>query len=228
MSKDELSVKMRTYLAEIYRLVDREQPEDGYVSTSSLADMLMVSPPAVNRMVNRLKELDLLNHEPYQGIALTKSGEKEALTHLRAHRVAETFLSKVMGFDWESVYTEASQISPALTEQLIDRMATMSGNPQFCPHGEPIPQSDGELTPIDDILLSDAEAGSHVIVTRMRTREVDRLSYIEALGLLPESDLQVIHKAPFNGPMQLKIDNEYRIIGHNLAELIRVRVLPTL
>ena len=59
-------------------------------------------------------------------------------------------------------------------------------------------------------------------VTRMRTRESDRLSYIEALGLLPGCELEVIHKAPFNGPMQLKINNEYRIIGHNLAELIRV------
>ncbi|MEO1290622.1 MAG: metal-dependent transcriptional regulator [Chloroflexota bacterium] len=227
MSNDDLSVKMRIYLAEIYRLVDKEQPDDGYISTSSLADMLMVSPPAVNRMVNRLKELELLEHEPYQGIRLTETGEAEALMHLRAHRIAETFLSKVMGFDWDSIYTEASQISPALTDVLIDRMAAMSGNPQFCPHGEPIPQSDGTLSEIADILLSDAEAGSLVEVTRMRTRESDRLSYIEALGLLPERQLEVIHKAPFNGPMQLKIDNEYRIIGHNLAELIRVKVIST-
>ncbi|MGB7339600.1 MAG: metal-dependent transcriptional regulator [Phototrophicaceae bacterium] len=219
---DDLSVKMRAYLAEVYRLVDREQPDDGFVSTSALADMLMVSPPAVNRMVNRLKELDLLEHEPYQGILLTDAGKREALQYLRAHRIAEVFLSKVMGFDWDQIYTEATKISPALTDPLINRMAAMSGNPQFCPHGEPIPQSDGSIEVLSDILLSDAEAGRTVKVTRMRTREADRLTYIEALGLLPERDLQVIHKAPFNGPMQLKIDDEYRIIGHNLAELIRV------
>ena len=57
---DDLSIKMRSYLAEIYRLQDMEQSADGYVGTSSLADLLMVSAPAVNRMVNRLKELDLL------------------------------------------------------------------------------------------------------------------------------------------------------------------------
>jgi len=219
---DELSIKMRNYLAEIYRLADREQPDDGFVTTSALADMLMVSPPAVNRMVNRLKELDLLEHEPYQGIKLTKQGEKEALQQLRAHRVAEAFLSKVMGFGWNSIYQEASQISSALSDVIIDRMTAMSGNPQFCPHGEPIPQHDSSIQPMDDNLLSDAEAGSTVKVTRMRTRESDRLSYIEALGLLPGCELEVIHKAPFNGPMQLKINNEYRIIGHNLAELIRV------
>lgn len=219
---DELSNKMRLYLAEIYRLTDREQPDDGFVTTSALADMLMVSPPAVNRMVNRLKELGLIEHEPYQGIKLTEAGVKEALQHLRAHRVAEVFLSKVMGFDWNDIYAEASQISSALNSTLIDRMATMSGNPEFCPHGEPIPQANSDIQALDDILLSDAEADTRVKVTRMRTREADRLSYIEALGLLPESELEVIHKAPFDGPMQLKIGEEYRIIGHNLAELIRV------
>ncbi len=220
---DDLSNKMRLYLAEIYRLTDREQPDDGFVTTSALADVLMVSPPAVNRMVNRLKELNLIEHEPYQGIKLTEEGIRESLLHLRAHRVAEAFLSKVMGFDWDGVYSEAAQISTALNDTIIDRMAAMSGNPQFCPHGEPIPQADGDIKVMDDILLSDADAETKVRVTRMRTREADRLSYIEALGLLPERELEVIHKAPFNGPMQLRINNEYRIIGHNLAELIRVK-----
>ena len=220
---DDLSNKMRLYLAEIYRLTDREQPDDGFVTTSALADVLMVSPPAVNRMVNRLKELNLIEHEPYQGIKLTQEGIRESLLHLRAHRVAEAFLSKVMGFDWDGVYSEAAQISTALNDTIIDRMAAMSGNPQFCPHGEPIPQADGDIKVMDDILLSDADAETKVRVTRMRTREADRLSYIEALGLLPERELEVIDKAPFNGPMQLSINNAYRIIGHNLAELIRVK-----
>lgn len=220
---DELSVKMRSYLAEIYRLTDREEPDDGFVTTSALADMLMVSPPAVNRMVNRLKELKLLEHEPYQGIKLTKQGEQVALEQLRAHRVAEAFLSKVMGFERADIYQEALRISSALSHVLIDRMASMSGNPQYCPHGEPIPRQDGSVQDMGDSLLSDAETESIVQVTRMRTRESDRLSYIEALGLLPGCELEVIHKAPFNGPMQLKINNEYRIIGHNLAELIRVK-----
>ena len=170
-----------------------------------------------------LKELNLIEHEPYQGIKLTEEGIRESLLHLRAHRVAEAFLSKVMGFDWDGVYSEAAQISTALNDTIIDRMAAMSGNPQFCPHGEPIPQADGDIKVMDDILLSDADAETKVRVTRMRTREADRLSYIEALGLLPERELEVIHKAPFNGPMQLRINNEYRIIGHNLAELIRVK-----
>jgi DtxR family transcriptional regulator, Mn-dependent transcriptional regulator len=222
---DDLSIKMRSYLAEIYRLQDMEQSADGYVGTSALADLLLVSAPAVNRMVNRLKELELLDHEPYKGIRLTKLGEQEALKQLRAHRIAECFLVKVMGLSWEEVYPEAANISLALNDTLLERMATMSGNPAFCPHGEPIPQADGTIADLNDELLSDIEPEQRVVITRMRTRDADRLNYIHALGLTPGTEVDVIHRAPFNGPMQLKIDREYRIIGHNLAELIRAKPL---
>ena len=69
-----LSSKMRAYLAEIYRLIDRQLEPAEYVSTSQLAEILDVSPPAVNRMVNRLGKQGLLHHQPYQGIAITESG----------------------------------------------------------------------------------------------------------------------------------------------------------
>lgn len=220
---DDLSGKMRLYLAEIYRLTDMEQPEDNYVSTSALADLLMVSPPAVNRMVNRLKEQGLLEHEPYQGIRLTPAGIAESLQQIRIHRIAECFLVKVMGLGWEEVYPEAVQMSSAISDTLIERMTVMAGNPTHCPHGEPIPQPDGQIATMNDLWMSQAEAGTHAIVTRMRTRDRDRLKYIEALGLLPGTTLEVIHLAPFNGPLQLKIGREYRIIGHNLAELIRIK-----
>ena len=222
---EDLSTKMRSYLAEIYRISDMQQSPDGFITTSALAESLMVSPPAVNRMVNRLKEQGLLEHEPYQGIRLTDAGQREALQALRAHRIAEVFLNKVMKFSWEEVYQEAQKMSDALSDALIERMAAMTDNPKYCPHGEPIPDAKGNIEVMNDVLLSDAEAGSRVEVTRMRSREPDRLNYIHALGLSPNTRLEVIHKAPFNGPMQLKIGHEFRIVGHNLAELIRVRKL---
>ena len=221
----ELSSKMRAYLAEIYRLIDRQPEAVDYVSTSALADLLFVSPPAVNRMVNKLKELDLLEHEPYQGIALTKKGCAEALKQIRYHRIAETFLVNVMDMNWLDVYDEASTLSSGLSDIVVQRMYEMAGQPEFCPHGEPIPNQDGALPDIDDEFLSKIEAGKRVKITRVTTREFDRLQYLEALGLLPGTELDLIHVAPFDGPMQLKLDNEYRIIGNNLAQLIRVKTL---
>lgn len=213
---------MRTYLAEIYRLSESHQDEDGYISTSALADQLMVSAPAVNRMVNRLKELGLLQHEPYKGIHLTATGVQEALQQLRAHRIAEVFLTQVMGFDWTEVYDDAAEMSVALTPTLLNRMAAMSANPAYCPHGEPIPSAEGSIEDLSDFPMTASDADQHVRITRLRTRQTDRLQYLQALGLVPGKVVHVLHLAPFDGPLQLKIGLEYRIIGHSLAQLIHV------
>ncbi|MDX2074837.1 MAG: metal-dependent transcriptional regulator [bacterium] len=211
------------YLAEIYRLSDDEFRYDGMVSTSALADLLMVTAPAVNRMVTKLKDLGLLTHEPYKGIMLTPAGIKEALLRIRNQRIAEIFLVKVMGFKWHEIFVEANNMSRALSEPVALRMLAMAENPQFCPHGEPIPTADGEIAELDDIPLASAEAHKHYRITRVRTRESDRLEYLAALGLLPQTEISVVHAAPFDGPIQLKLGNEYRIVGHNLALRINVK-----
>jgi DtxR family Mn-dependent transcriptional regulator len=219
----DLSAKMSQYLVEIYRLSERGSEQSAFVSTSALAELLDVTAPAVNRMVDRLKDLHLLHHEPYQGIRLTESGKREALMKLRYHRIAEVFLVQVMKFSWDEVHEEAQRISSSMSEALADRMLEMTDYPTHCPHGEPIPSAQGIVEPMQDVLLVNAEAGAHLVITRVLTRERDRLNYMAALGLLPGAGLQLIHSAPFNGPLQLKLKDEYRIIGHNLAELIRVK-----
>lgn len=217
---------MREYLAEIYRLGDREGQPDGFVSTSALADLLDVSAPAVNRMVVKLRDQGLLLHEPYQGIRLTDTGKREALKQLRRQRIVEAFLTNVMEFGWHEVHEEANRISPTLAEVVVERMAQMAGNPVYCPHGEPIPTPDGEIPDMHDMLIPDAPQGVMLEITRVRTREPDRLEYMAALELVPGAHLQIVHAAPFYGPIQLRLrDKEFRIIGHNLAEMIRVKLV---
>ncbi len=218
----DLSVTMNRYLTQVYRLAS-QHPENPYISTSALADVLDVSAPAVNRMVSRLRDNGLLEHEPYHGIRLTANGQREALKDLRRHRIAEMFLVQVMGFGWHQVHEEATRMAQGMSATVTGRMNQMTGFPTHCPHGEPIPSEDGELPALEDFILAEADVNTELVVTRVRTRESDRLEYLAALGLLPDTRVIVLHKAPFNGPVQLRVGKEYRIIGHNLAELIRVK-----
>lgn len=222
---DDISETMRDYLAALYRLDDRER-DDGstYVSTSALAEKLDVSAPAVNRMVTKLREHGYLVHEPYQGIQLTDAGRREALKQLRRHRIVEAFLVNVMGFGWHEVHEEADRMSQNLSDSLAQRMAMMAGNPTTCPHGELIPDANGTLPELHDMLLTDAPLKTPLVLTRVRTRERDRLEYLAALGLMPGAPLEVLTLAPFHGPVQLRVGKEYRIIGHNLALMIRARL----
>ncbi len=222
----DLTAKMRDYLAEIYRLSDRARDmgvTDGFIGTSALAELKDVSPPAVNRMVTRLRELGYLSHEPYKGIRLTPEGEREALKQLRRQRIVEAFLVNVMQFKWHEIKTEADRMAHALPDVIADRMWEMAGEPEFCPHGEPIPSAKGELISLDDQLLINAPHNQQLVITRVRARERDRLEYIAALGLVPGTQVEILQMAPFNGPVQLRAGKEYRIIGHNLGEMIKVK-----
>ncbi len=224
----ELSPTMRDYLAELYRLSDRAGGQrDGFVSTSALAESLEVSAPAVNRMVTRLRELGCIQHEPYQGIRLTPDGTKEALRQLRRQRIVEAFLVTVMGFGWHEVHDEAIRIARTLADPIETRMDAMAGHPAVCPHGEPIPTANGTVADLHDVLLTEAPLNQPLTVTRVSTREADRLEYVAALGLLPGRTVEVLHLAPFHGPIQLRVGKEYRIIGHNLAEMIRAKTPDT-
>ena len=219
-----LSSKMRAYMAEIYRLLDRQPKPASHVTSSQLSETLDISLPAVTRMVNRLKDFGLLTHKRYQGIAITEAGRVVALKRIRRQRIAEVFLVQIMDISWLDAHEEAQRLGEGLSDAVVARMLEMTGNPSVCPHGEPIPSAQGTLPPQTDVPLSQIKQPARIRISRLITRESDRLAYIEALGLSPGQACEVLHVAPFDGPMQLKLGREFRIIGHSLAQLIRVEL----
>ncbi len=219
-----LSNKMRTYMAEIYRLLDRQPFPARPISSSQLSAALNISLPAVTRMVNRLGDLGLLTHKRYQGITITEAGRTVALKQVRRQRIAEVFLVQVMDISWLDAHEEAQRLGDGLSDAVIARMLEMTGAPSICPHGEPIPTAEGTLPPQTDVLLSQLKDKARIRISRLITRESDRLAYIKALGLVPGQRCEVLHVAPFDGPMQLKLGREFRIVGHSLAQLIRVDI----
>lgn len=214
----EPSVAMREYLAEIYRL----QEDEPTVSTTSLAERLNVSAPAVPRMLKRLKSAGYVKHIPYQGVELTERGRQEALKELRRHRILEVFLVEIMGFTWDEAHEHADDLSKGLNEALTERMAEMTGHPTRCPHGEPIPDADGELPAIKDICIMNLNVGHAGQVSRVRTHELDKLRYFASLGLVPGAEFEIVGRAPFNGPMRLRMGREEVVLGVELTEALWV------
>ncbi len=212
---------MQEYLAEAYRLA-YYQPDSPYISTSALAEVMHVSAPAVTRMVQRLKDAGYLEHEPYRGIRLTERGEHEALMNIRRHRLVEAFLVNVMKYGWHEVHIEADNLGGTVSDSVVERMAKMAGNPRRCPHGEPIPSADGVMPRIYDAPLSEAEPNTQYVISRVNTHDADKLAYLGKLGLKPGSAFTLTTRAPFNGPLQLDVDGEPVVIGHELAGALRV------
>lgn len=209
---------MREYLAEIYRL----QEDSPTVSTTTLADRLHVSAPAVPRMLKRLRNAGYVIHKPYQGIELTPLGREEALKELRRHRILEVFLVDIMGFTWDEAHDHADEMGKGLNDVLTERMAKMTDNPTRCPHGEPIPDRECNLPEVKDVCIINLSVGHVGTVSRVRTNDPERLKYFKTLGLVPGANFEILGRAPFNGPMRLRVEREDVVLGAELTKSLWV------
>ena len=215
---------MQEYLAEAYRIA-HYQKDDPYVTTSALAERMHVTAPAVAAVVQRLKKRGLVEHEPYRGIRLTEKGEYNALMSIRRHRLAEIFMVKVMGFGWHEVHDEADALGEVISDQVAARMEAMAGYPKRCPHGEPIPTAEGVMPVLNDEPLSDLSAPCQLAISRVNTHDADLLQYLASLSLIPGQLVTLLSRAPFNGPLRLRIGVQEQVIGYELAGCLRVERL---
>ncbi|HLA45710.1 MAG TPA: metal-dependent transcriptional regulator [Aggregatilineales bacterium] len=211
---------MQEYLAETYRIASYQ--DHAYVSTSELADRMNKTAPAVVRMASRLREAGLIEHEPYQGIRLTEKGEREALYSIRRHRIVEVFLVQVMGLGWHEVHDESDELTAAISDKLLERMDEMVGSPGRCPHGEPIPGRDGVMPIINDVPLVSLTPEHPCTISRVNTHDPEKLLYLQDIKLMPGQDIDLVARAPFNGPLRLRIEHSEQVIGTELATALRV------
>src|SRR5207249_2433456 len=191
-----LTRSVEDYLKVIYHL----SSQGGFAATSDIAAMLDVSPPSVSGMVKRLSETGLIEHVPYRGVQLTAQGRRAALRMIRRHRVLEVYLSQQLGYDWDGVHTEAERLEHAVSDELIERMAKALGDPQYDPHGAPIPTAAGEIEEADLTSLADARVGAVLELRQVRTDDPARLRYLAEQGLVPGAVLPINGRQPVNGP----------------------------
>lgn len=215
---ESVSKTMGLYLAELFRLGGGED----FVPPSSLAEAMDVSVPAVSRMGRRLTQMGLVDRVHYRGIRLTTNGRREGLRTIRYHRLAEAFLVNVMGYGWHEAHDLADALAEIADEAFAQRMDQKAGYPRRCPHGEPIPTPDGEMPVVDDVPLGEIAEGEDVLVSRVRTRDADRLQYLAKVGLIPEARVKVEARAPFGGALRLRIGREECVLGSELAAALYV------
>jgi DtxR family Mn-dependent transcriptional regulator len=140
VSKPGLTDAIQDYLKEIYKLgTEREG-----ASVSALARRQGVSAASASAMVKKLAALDLAEHQPYGGIALTSAGERVALEVIRHHRLLELYLAETLGVHVDDVHDEADRLEHVISEELEARIDRALGFPTHDPHGDPIPNADLE------------------------------------------------------------------------------------
>jgi DtxR family Mn-dependent transcriptional regulator len=162
------------------------------VATGQVAAALSVTPGTATVMVKALAESGLVDYEAYEGVRLTPAGRQLALHVLRRHRLIELFLVRVLGFDWSEVHVEAERLEHAVSERVVERIDAMLGRPAVDPHGDPIPNAEGELASAHLPALDSLAAGAKARVARVADREPEFLKLVERLGLRPGARVKVV------------------------------------
>lgn len=186
-----LSPAVEDYLKAIFNLQSEQDEAEDPVGTTQLAERLGVSSASVTNMLKRLDSLGLATYTSYKGVTLTDDGKAIALEIIRHHRLLETYLREVMGYDWEEMHDEAEHLEHHISEEFEDRLDRMLGFPTHDPHGDPIPDRDGTMVQIDSDPLSACPVGEDLVVRRITDTDVDLIRQIEALDLLPGSKFRI-------------------------------------
>ncbi|XWN37269.1 MAG: metal-dependent transcriptional regulator [Balneola sp.] len=209
-----LSQSVEDYLKAIYLL----EIDGDAATTNNIAESLSVSSASVTNMFKKLAKLKLIRHKSYRGAELTKAGEKIALEVIRHHRLLELYLKEMMGYSWDQVHDEAEKLEHHISEQFEDKIAELLNDPTHDPHGDPIPSKEGVVPEMASLAITDAEENEPYIIGRVRDQDPELLRFLEKSGIIPGVKLTVLEKAPFDGPVKIKLEDKETTIGNSVAK----------
>ncbi|TVR34211.1 MAG: metal-dependent transcriptional regulator [Spirochaetaceae bacterium] len=177
------------YIKTIFQ--QEERARGRVVQMKQLSDAMAVTPGTATAMVKHLAERSLVSYVPRRGVVLTAEGRKLALTMVRRHRLIETFLEQVLGYDWTEVHEDAESLEHAVSEKFIQRIDAYLGHPEADPHGDPIPSESGAIERRTVIPLSRCDSGDSVRISRLRNDDPAFLLMMKEQRLVPGELFQV-------------------------------------
>lgn len=208
--------RFEEYLAAIHRL--RTAPA-APVPLSLLKKHFNFSLVSIHEMVQKLVKREWVIYHPYRGVTLTESGEGVARALLRRHRLWERFLTDVLRVPWDEAHDVAGNLEHAAPESVTERLANLLGDPDFCPHGEPIPPVEWAG---DDQPLTQLPEGVTGHVTRITPESAQLLRDVQGWGLMPGSAVTFLECN--EGTVKVRVHSEQLQIPTESANAIWVEV----
>ena len=217
----ELSFTEENYLKAIYHLSDGGKIE---VSTNALSDEMQTKPATVSDMIRKLAKKKVISYEKYRGVNISEPGKKIALYIIRKHRLWEVFLVEKLSFSWDEVHEIAEQMEHIKSPTLVERLDDFLGNPTVDPHGDPIPDKEGNFMVGPTIKLSELSQEERGVFVSVSDDDPRLLQYLDKVAFQLGDKFTVTDKVDFDGSIKLVTDqsNEVFLSGH-IAGLLSIR-----
>ena len=210
------------YIKAVYHL----QQNSANVTTNELAAELKTKPASVTDMLKKLKAKKLINYEKYKGFRLSANGNKLALSIVRKHRLWEFFLVEKLQFGWDEVHEVAEELEHITSKKLVDKLDDFLGNPQYDPHGDPIPNKDGIIKLRKQIKLTDLEINKVGIVSSVGNQSSELLELLKHKNIVIGSKVEIKKKFSFDQSIEIKVQNQPVItISKELSDSLFVKLV---
>lgn len=216
-----ISFTEENYLKAIFKICEHTNKE---ATTNAIAQELSTSAASVTDMVKRLSEKNLINYEKYKGVTLTKEGNRVATYLIRKHRLWEVFLVDKLNFSWDEVHAIAEQLEHIKSDSLIERLDSFLGYPKFDPHGDPIPDANGNFTFRKQILLADLQINNKGIIVGVQEHTPQFLRYLEQMGLILGATVEVFERFEYDESLKLTVNQTHeKVISKKVSQNLYVQ-----
>lgn len=200
---EHISHTEENYLKIIFSLSEKS---DKPVSTNAISNGIKTSAASVTDMLKRLAEKELIHYEKYKGVTLTESGDLIARLLVRKHRLWETFLVEKLDFNWDEVHEIAEQLEHIRSKDLVERLDAFLGHPKFDPHGDPIPDAQGNFAFREQVLLSELYDQASGIVVGVKDHSTAFLQYLDQMQLILGARVKVIEKFDYDESVKILLN----------------------
>jgi DtxR family Mn-dependent transcriptional regulator len=212
-------------ISDCLKLIHAMQERGQKVSTSAISEQLGVSDATATMMFKDFAAAGWVEHVPYRGVRLTALGERKAMEVIRHHRLLELYLAQELGYSWDKVHAEADRLEHVISEEFEDKLDELLGYPTVDPHGDPIPRKDGTITARSGRTLSQLAEGESALILRVSDQNPEKLCYLGQLGLYPETPIQVLERAPFGGPLRVRVGTGEQQTEHLLGPELAANIV---
>ncbi len=216
---DSLSHTEENYLKALFHLSSDTES----VSTNSLSAGMQTTPASANDMLKRLHQKGLISHIKYKGATITEKGKKSALRIIRKHRLWEVFLVNKLNFQWDEVHEIAEQLEHIKSPLLTERLDAFLDHPKFDPHGDPIPDSNGNMPVMVKESLKNLRVGNKGLLIGVGEDDPKLLQYLGSKGLRLGIEIQVIAYNDFDESFEIASPQAGRqFVSSKVAELLLI------
>ncbi|MCA6378841.1 MAG: metal-dependent transcriptional regulator [Cytophagales bacterium] len=214
-----ISLAEENYLKSIYHL---SQAGSQSVLTNELAEAMNTKAASVTDMIKKLSTKEFISYEKYYGVNLTTKGKVVALSVIRKHRLWETFLVEKLGFSWDEVHEVAEQLEHIQSKRLIEKLDEYLGFPKVDPHGDPIPDTNGKIKALQQVMLASLKPGAASMIVAVKDSDSQLLKYLDKIGARPGKTIKVIEREEYDGSMEVSINNQRFFLSKEVSENILV------